>query len=105
MLAREDLTSDAFMGFFFTEVASIMMAIVMFRGKIFSKLTALAGILGSGLMLVFNICAAFVPVRYYAMAIIIAMSAARLIIAWYILMAQRLFQLGRLERETPPQQS
>ncbi|MBU4362713.1 hypothetical protein KJ813_08660 [bacterium] len=102
LVQAEDLTSGTFMGFFFTEVASIVMGMVMLRSKIFSKLTAFAGILGFGFLLVFNILAAFVP-TIFDVAMIFAMSGGLLSMAWFILIARRLFQLGRLEKKKLPQ--
>lgn len=91
----EDLTPGTFMGFFLTEVAGIFMALVMFRSRIFSRLTALAGILAYGLLLIFNICAAFVPAIYDVAVLVFGTGGGLLIIAWNILIARRLFQLGR----------
>ncbi|MCG2821838.1 MAG: hypothetical protein L6371_08190, partial [Candidatus Atribacteria bacterium] len=102
LVQAEDLTAGTFMGFFFTEVASIVMGMVMLRSKIFSKLTAFAGILGFGFLLVFNILAAFVP-TIFDVAMIFAMSGGLLSMAWFILIARRLFQLGRLEKKKLPQ--
>lgn len=99
MLAQgEDLTAGTFMGFFFPSVASIVMAMVMLRNRIFSKLTALAGILGFGLLLIFVICVAFVP-AIFDVAMIFAMGGGLLSMAWNILVARRLFQLGRIEKK------
>lgn len=91
----EDLTPGTFMGFFFTEFAGIVMALVMFRSRIFSKLTALVGILAYGLLLIFNICTAFVPAIYDVAVLIFGTGGGLLIMAWNILIARRLFQLGR----------
>lgn len=102
MLAQgEDLTAGAFMGFLIPELATIIMSIVMFRSKVFSKVTALAGILAFGLLMVFNILAAFVPAMF-SVAMVFAMSGALFVMAWYVLVARRLFQLGRLEAKTLP---
>jgi hypothetical protein len=95
MLAQaEDFTPGAFMGFLFPSVGGIMMAVVMLRGRIFSKLTAWAGILGSGFLLIFTICATFVPASF-DVVMIIAMAGGLLIMAYYIGVSRRLFQLGQ----------
>jgi hypothetical protein len=97
ILARgEDLTPGTFMGFFLPEAAALLMAVLMLRGRVFGRVTALAGILGMALMVIFNICAAFAPATY-GTAMIAAMLGALFSMAWYILMARRLFQLGRGE--------
>ena len=97
ILARgEDLTAGTFMGFFLTEIAALLMAGLMLRARVFGRVTALVGIVGMGLMLIFNICAAFAPAMY-GTAMIISMLGALPSMAWYILMARRLFQLGRAD--------
>ena len=75
------------------QVAGIVISIVMLRSKVFSKATAYAGILGFGLLLIFEICSSFVPALDLAM--IFAMGGGLLSMAWYILVARRLFQLGQ----------
>jgi hypothetical protein len=95
LLAREDLTAGSFMGFFFAEVAQIVMGLVMLRSRIFSRWTALAGLLGSGFLLIFNICAAFVP-SVYRPAMILATSGGMVMIAYYVMIARRLSQLSRI---------
>ncbi|HEY3367969.1 MAG TPA: DUF4386 family protein [Symbiobacteriaceae bacterium] len=96
LLAREDLTAGAFMGFFFGEVGQIILAVVMLRSRIFSKWTAWAGLAGFGLLLVFNICAAFAP-AIYAVAMLLGVGGGLLVMAYYCLIAQRLFQPIRME--------
>lgn len=94
MLARgADLTPGSFMGFLLPGIAGIMMAIVMLRGRIFSGVTAMAGILGCGFLVLFTISVAFMP-AIFDVAIILAIIGALLSMAWYILIARRLFQLG-----------
>ena len=85
-------TPGTFMGFLLSEFAGIVISIVMLRSKVFSKATAYAGILGFGLLLIFEVCSSFVPA--FDLAIIFAMGGGLLSMAWYILVARRLFQLG-----------
>lgn len=95
LLARgADLTPGTFMGFLFTQSAALMMAFVLLRGGIFSKVTAWLGIAGFGLMLVFFTIAAFVPSQFTT-AMMISAPGGLLLIAYHILLARRLFQLGR----------
>jgi hypothetical protein len=87
-------TPGTFIGFFLTEVAAIVISIVMLRSQVFSKASAYAGILGFGLLLIFEVCSSFVPAL--DVAIIFAMGGGLLSMAWYILIARRLFQLGQV---------
>ena len=86
-------TPGTFLGFFLSEVASMIISIVMLRGKVFSKVTAYLGILGFGLLLVFEVCSSFVP-ALFNVAMLFAMSGGLLSMVWYILIAWRFFQLG-----------
>jgi hypothetical protein len=86
-------TPGTFLGFFLSEVAGIAISMVMLRSKVFSKVTAYAGILGFTLLLISDICSSFVP-ALVDVAMIFAMGGGLLSMAWYILLARRLFQLG-----------
>jgi Domain of unknown function (DUF4386) len=95
ILARgEDFTPGAFMGFLLGEVAIIVISFVMLTGGIFSRANAYAGILGGICLTVFTIWTTFIPVLF-EVAMLLAMIGGLLSIAWYILTARRLFQLGR----------
>jgi hypothetical protein len=87
-------TPGTFLGFFFSEMAGIIMALVMLQSEVFSKITAFAGLLGSGLLLIFEICSSFVPAAF-EVALIFAMGGGLLTMLWYVLIARGLFQLGR----------
>jgi hypothetical protein len=84
-------TPGTFLGFFLLESAGIMMAIVMLRGGVFSKASAYAGMLGFAMMLAFEFFASFVTGLSSA-AMILAMIGGLASMAWYILIARRLFQ-------------
>ena len=90
-------TPGTFLAFFLSEIAGIMMAMVMLRGKVFSRAAAYAGILGFGLLFVFEILSSFVPSVQDA-ALILAMGGGLSSMAWYILIARRFFQLGLGDR-------
>jgi hypothetical protein len=64
----------------------------MLRGGIFSKLTAYTGILGFGMLLVYEICQSFVP-ALLGIALIFAMIGGLLNLVYYGLIAHRLFRL------------
>ena len=87
-------TPGTFLGFFLSEVGGIIISIVILRGKVFNKATAYVGILAFGLLLVFEVCSSFVPALFNA-AMVFAGGGGFLSMAWYILIARRLFQLGR----------
>jgi hypothetical protein len=91
-------TPGTFLGFFLTEIAGIMISLVMLHSKIFSKVTAYVGILGFGFLLVFEFFASFVA-GLSNLAMILAMFGGLLSMAWYVLVAIRLFQLGRSQVE------
>jgi hypothetical protein len=94
ILARgEDFTPGGFAGLFLTEVAGLGMSLVMLGGKVFSRATAWAGIVGLALLSLFTIWATFVPVGYPA-AMILALVGGLSIMGWYVLTARRLFQLS-----------
>ena len=100
ILARgEDFTPGSFYGFFVTGIIGIVFSFIMLRGGIFSKTTAYTGILGFLLLSIYTIWSTFTPLLYN-MALIIAVVGGLLSTAWYILVARRLFQLGR-GRSTP----
>jgi len=89
----ESHTPGTFIGFFLSEVAGILMSIVMVRSKAFSKLSGYLGVLGFSMLLIFDICSSFVP-ALSDVVLIFAMSGGLLSMAWYILIARRLSQLA-----------
>lgn len=89
-----DLTPGTFMGFILNEVAGILMAFVLLRGGIFSKATAWIGMIGLSLLVIFNVIAAFTPSLFSA-AMIVAIPGGLLSMAYYIMLALRLFKFGK----------
>ncbi len=87
-------TPGTFLSFFFTEVAGVAISMVMLRSKIFGKVNAYAGILGFGALLVFECFSSFVSGLSGA-TMRLAMFGGLFSMAWYILLARRLFQLGQ----------
>lgn len=87
-------TPGTFLAFFLSEIGGFAMSLVMLRGRIFSRASAYAGIAGFGLLFVFEILSSFVPSLHDA-ALILALGGGLANMAWYILIAQRLFQLGQ----------
>jgi hypothetical protein len=89
----ESHTPGTFIGFFFSELAGILISVVMLRSRIFNQAAAYFGMIGFSLLLVFDICASFLPALSDS-ALIFAMVGGLLSMAWYVLIARRLFQLA-----------
>ena len=86
-------TPGTFIGFCLSEIAGILISFVMLRGGIFSKLTAYTGILGFGMLLVYEISQSFVP-ALLGIALLFAVIGGLLNLVCYGLIARRLFRLG-----------
>ncbi len=69
-------TPGTLLGFALAEVAGILIAFVMLCGQVFGRAAAYAGMLGFALLLVFEVLAWLLSM------------------AWYVLLARRLFQLA-----------
>lgn len=87
-------TPGTFIGFFLSEIAGILISVVMLRGKIFGRAAAYAGILGFAILSIFEICASFVS-ALSDVAMLLAMIGGLLSMAWYILLGRKLLQLGQ----------
>ena len=79
-------------GVLLIEFACLLISTVMLRGRVFSKATACAGILGNALLMVVEIV--FIPVSS-SPGIVVAACGGLSIMTWYLLVARRLFQLAR----------
>ena len=76
------------------EFACLLISAVMLKGKVFSKATACAGILGNALLIVVEIISTFVgglPSAAFVLAIFGGLS----LMTWCLLVGRRLLQLGR----------
>jgi hypothetical protein len=87
-------TPGTFLGFSLVEVAGVMMSVVMLHSKVFNQATAYAGVLGFGMLLLFEFFSSFVA-GLSSITMILAMIGGLSSMAWYILIARRLFQLGQ----------
>ncbi len=87
-------TPGTFIAFFLSEVAGLLISVVMLRDKIFNRANAILGILAFSSMLVFEVSTSFVPTLHNA-AMILVMAGGVLNLAWEILVALKLFQLGK----------
>jgi hypothetical protein len=87
-------TPGTFLAFFLSGIAAILMVGVMLRGKIFSKATAFAGMVGFGFLFGYDCLSSFVPSSHDAI-LVPAMVGGLASMVWYILVARRFYQLGR----------
>lgn len=90
-----------YVSFLLLAVAGLIVSAVMLRSNIFGRVTAYVGILASAFDLAYCITFAFVP----AMTVYLLSAAGLLLMVWHILIGQRLYQLGHLERKTLSKQS
>ncbi len=94
MLARGSHGSHGvFIGFVMIPFSNALMSYVMLRGKIFSKLASYFGILGNSLMVVYVIMVTFMP-AVEKTALLFAMPAGLLVMAWMIMFTMKLFKLN-----------
>lgn len=77
------------------EFACLVMSVVMLRGKVFSKATAYAGILGNVLLMVVEIILTLMG-TLPGWGLATAVGAGLPMMTWYFLVGRRLLQLGRL---------
>jgi hypothetical protein len=87
---------QASLSFFLVTLAGLIISIVMLRNRVFSKATAYTGILANAFGLGYPFGVAFAPrtVVFPLVALSLSASACFLVI-WYVLIARRLWQLGR----------
>jgi flagellar biosynthesis component FlhA len=80
------------------ELACLIISVVMLKGKVFSKATAHAGILGNALLIVVEIILTLTRTLLdWGMAI--AVAAGLSMMTWYFLVGRRLLQLGKSLKE------
>lgn len=82
----------AFTGFLLPTIGNLIMALVMFSGRIFSRTTAWLGISGTILMLLYMILVTFIP-SSQRFAMVIAMPGGLLTLAWMMSYTIRLNKL------------
>ena len=81
-----------FIGFLLPNIAGLIMSFAMLSGKIFSKVTSLAGIAGSILILAYIFLLTFAP-NVKDMATAVSMPGGLLLMAWMVMFTIRLFRL------------
>ena len=89
-----DLTPGTFMGFFFTQIAGLLISGIMLRGRVFGKWIGGVGLVGYGLTSIFFVLSAFAP-QSFNMAMSFAMPGGLLLVAYQIMLARKLFQLAQ----------
>jgi hypothetical protein len=87
-------SAGTFFGFFLLEIAGVLISLVMLRSGIFSKTAAVAGLLGFGLLLVFEVFSSFF-IGLNTISILLAGLGGILSMIWYFLIARTFFQLAR----------
>jgi len=94
MLAKGSHGSlGVFIGFALPTVANALISCVMLNGKIFSRTTSYFGIIGNMLMVIYIIMVTFMP-AVEKMALVFAMPAGLLLMAWMIMFTMKLFKLS-----------
>jgi hypothetical protein len=91
-------SSGTFFAFFFAELAAIIISIVMLRGEVFGKVASYAGMLGFGILLILEFPTAFGG-GLSDVTIIFFMLAGLFSLAWSVLIAWKLFQLGKSDEK------
>jgi hypothetical protein len=94
LLVGQSHTPGTFLGFFLVELAGVLISLVILRSQVFSKAAAYVGIMGFTMLLVFEFFASFVA-GLSAVTMTLAMFGGLLSMAWYIMIARRLFQLAK----------
>lgn len=87
-------TAGTFLAFFLSTAAGVAISIVMLRAGIFSKASAILGIVGFSLLLVFKFTSDFAP--GFPATFVFALSGGPLSLSWDLLVALGLFRLARL---------
>jgi hypothetical protein len=86
-------TAGTFLAFFLSSLAGVAISIVMLRAKIFSKASALIGIVGFSLLMIFEATSDFAP--GFSASFLFAAAGGPLSLAWDLLVALGLFRLAR----------
>jgi hypothetical protein len=86
------------LGLLLVALAGVIASLVMLRSRVFGKATATVGLIANSLVLGYFVALPVVP----AIAPLFPASSAPFRLIWYILIARRLFQLGRDALETQP---
>lgn len=83
----------AFPGFFVSEIGALLMALAMLRGRVFGRLVAWTGVIGSAIMTGYSVAITFEPTSS-TLVTMAAVPAALLLLAWEVAAASTLLKLG-----------
>ena len=86
-----------FMAFLLNAVAGIIISVLMLQSRTFSRLTAWLGIIGNALEL--GLPPGIAPAFFLKIDPVLIGIGGLLLIFWYLLIAQKLFRLERLEQQ------
>ena len=87
-------TPGSFPGFFLSEMASIIMCIVMLKGKTFKKITSKIGLIAFVFLFIFEVVSSFMPSLFEA-AMVFAAIGGILAIYWYVMLGKGLLMLSK----------
>jgi hypothetical protein len=85
-------TPGTFIGLFFNELSFIVMSLLMIKSKVFNSAIGIIGIIGFGLLLIFEIIKSFIS-GFDNYLLLIALVGGLGSMVWYILIARKLFTL------------
>ena len=89
-------TPGTFPAFTLSEASSVLLGILMYRGKAFSKAAGILGICAFAMMFAFEVMASFIPALADP-AMIFAMIGGIGAIVWYVFLATGLWKLSKKE--------
>ena len=84
-----------FIGFVLPTFANVLMAGVMLSGKVFSRATSIIGLVGNSLMVIYIVMVTFIP-AVEKLALVFAMPAGLLVMAWMIMFTIKLFKMSKI---------
>jgi hypothetical protein len=97
LLSRgEDFTLGSLPGFFVNEVSTFVMLVLMFKARIFSRVSALLGLVGALLLTIFTFGATLQPPLYNTL-MGASMFGGLLMLVWFVMVILRLFKMARKE--------
>jgi hypothetical protein len=85
----------AFWGLFLLSISTLLMSVAMLLGRVFARATALIGVAGMTLLIIYTIGVTFATGSESIM-MVFAMPGGILILAWDVLVAVKLFRLYKL---------
>lgn len=82
-----------FPGFLLITLSELLISVVMLKGKVFSKTTAVFGIAGTSMLIVYLIFVTFIP-SFKTVAMILAAPGGLLSLVWMIMYTTKLFKFS-----------